>query len=115
MPAASPDAEVEGRPLLTVVGSTGCTVCSQPVGELVPGWNWAWTGTCGGLHPLGLREAHLGEADAVGQQLSMMVGQGPAVLETLDASRTDRAVELDRGVQPTPAPAPGQQGQFHSL
>lgn len=77
---------------------SGRAVCSQPGGEPAPGWNWAWTGTRGGLRPLGLGKEGIWERlTAVEERPSMMVGQGPAVLETLDAGRTDRAVELDRG------------------
>lgn len=48
--------------------------------------------------PTGPGEGILERLTAVEEEWpSMMVGQGPAVLETLDAGRTDRAVELDRG------------------
>lgn len=47
--------------------------------------------------PTGPGEGIWERLTTVEERPSMMVGKGPAVLETLDAGRADRAVELDRG------------------
>lgn len=79
-----------------------------------PGTGWAWTGTRGGLLPLGLGR-HLGEADRGGRVAIHDDRTGAGCAGDTGCWQDRQSNRAGRRVQPTHAPAPRPQGHLPTV